>query len=70
MTMALPSGDVRAAALNTNVTNAQTAYNAAVNGSADQAQKFVALTNAQMALVQYYLASGRLQPSLNLASTL
>jgi hypothetical protein len=43
---------------------------AAVAGSTQAVNAAQNLFNAQLALVQYYLYSGRLQPSLILASSL
>ena len=70
MSMTVNASDVRGTALLLNVTNAQTAYNAAVVGSADALQKNIALAAAQYAACEYFLTSGRLQPALVLASTL
>ena len=70
MAIAVPSGDVRAAALNATITAQQALVTAAVAGSTQATNAAQNLFAAQMALVQYYLYSGRLQPSLSLASSL
>ena len=70
MAMSISSADVRGTALNAIVTAANTANSAAVAGSAQAINTATALAKAQMDLVQYFLANGRLQPALVLASTL
>jgi len=70
MAMAISTSDVRGTALNAIVTAQSAALTAAVAGSADAAQKAIALKVAQDNLVQYFLTSGRLQSSNILASTL
>lgn len=70
MAMAISTSDVRGTALNAIVTAQAAVVTAAVAGSAQALAAAVALATAQMNLVQYFLASGRLQPALVLASTL
>ena len=70
MAMSISSADVRGTALNAIVTAANTANSAAVAGSAQAINTAQALKDAQYALVEYLLTSGRLQPALVLASTL
>jgi hypothetical protein len=70
MSMAISTSDVRGTALNAIVTAQQTLVTNAVAGSVEALAAAQALFTAQMNLVQYFLASGRLQPSLVLASSL
>jgi hypothetical protein len=70
MTMAISTTDVRGTALNAIITAQNTLVTNAVSGSAQALAAAAGLFTAQMNLVQYFLANGRLQPSLVLASTL
>lgn len=70
MAMTVNASDVRGTALLATVTAQQALVTAAVAGSAQALAAANGLFAAQYAAVEYFLTSGRLQPSIVLASTL